>query len=179
MRQIVIDGLLKAIDPTLVFQEDLYDYVPRFVLKVEKGGTLYVLKAFNSSDEWEKDHITTEVRGLELARDVGGITHLVHNYGTICGYNAILKEYREGRQPLRGELQSRSLQRQLEDTITQLHERGLAKLEVAKRNIIIAPDRQRVSIIDLGSCLFHDEMSPSLFEDWKEMDWQMYRNVIG
>ena len=86
MRQIVINGLLKQIDPALIFQEDLYDHVDRFVLKVERKGRTYVLKAFNCSDAWEKDHIVTEVRALELAQEIEGVTHLVRNYGTISSH---------------------------------------------------------------------------------------------
>ncbi len=164
MRQIAINGLLKSIDPTLIFEEDLYD-VDRFVLKVEKEGTSYVLKAFKSSDAWERDHIATEVRALDLAGDVKGITHLVHDYGTISGYNAILKEYREGHRPKWRELEETGLQIQLEQTVEQLHGLGLANLELLSRNVIIAPDQQSVSIIDLGSCFFQDKISKSLFDD--------------
>ncbi len=174
-----MNGLLKRIDPTFVFQEDLYKHVPRFVLKVEKEGTLYVLKAFNHFDQWECDHIATEVRALDLACDVKGITHLVQNYDTISGYDAILKEYQEGHQPRWRELEETGLQTQLERTVGELHERGLVKLELLTRNVIIAPDQKSVSIIDLGSCLFQDKISQSLFNEWKEMDWRMYRKLTG
>ncbi|MDD5253649.1 MAG: serine/threonine-protein kinase [Candidatus Nanoarchaeia archaeon] len=165
--------LVDRIDPQLVFRKNLMRYAPRPVYQVEKEGVLYILKPFDRNDDWQRRHIERESLVLQGAHDIEGITHLVHDYGEINRYIAILKEFAEGEDldQLGGQLNNTQLQSQVEETVRGLHDLGYASMDIRPTNIVIGPNESYAKIIDLGYCGLRNDVSGNEFERMKSNDF--------
>jgi serine/threonine protein kinase len=164
--------LVDIIDPSLGFKQNLMKYNDRPVYQVERDGALYVLKIFDNNDDWQRQHIEHEKMVLIGAKKISGITHLVHDYGVIGGYNAILKEFAEGEDlsQLGGKLTNPILKSHLEENVNELHKMGVAQLELHPKNIVIGPNERSAKIVDLGYCRFKNEVSEDLFDAYMVFD---------
>ncbi len=172
--------LVDRIDPQLVFKTNLMKYAERPVYQVEREGMLYVLKPFDRNNNWERQHIERERLVLQGAEEIEGITHLVHDYGEIDRYIAILKEFAEGEdlQQLGGKLNNTQLQSQVEETVRALHDRGYASLDIWPTNIVIGPNESYAKIIDLGYCVLRKDTSMNEFERMKSNDLHTLERLV-
>lgn len=154
------------------------------VYKVKRNGAFYILKVAPVSHDWEAKHLASECKALRLAREVDGITHLVREYFP-GDHVAFLKEYADG--PDLAELKTKPkgamsdiIVAGLEATIKQLHQAGVGKLDLREENIVISPGLKSAKIIDLGGCVFSEDlMDDSLFEKVKEYDLSALDNFVA
>jgi len=175
-------GLVDLIDPTLVFRRSLYlDTHP--VYEVERGSQVYVLKARKAgesddempmpNDRTAEQHLRREKEVLEKAVDVEGIIHLVHDYGIVEGYRAILEEFAEGEalDDRHGESVRSLAIEQLKRTVAELHSLGIANIDLHQQNLIVSPDGSMTRIVDLGFCVFESDCPLySVFSEYKYTD---------
>jgi hypothetical protein len=145
-------SVVKAIDQKLRYVKDMAPpYAERHVYHVMQGGREYVLKAAQSSNREQRISILREADILRMTADVQGVTHLERNYGVRRSYTAVLKEfghgktvYENGQPPIENKFWE-----SLQETMTQLHARGLAQLDIRSRNVVRTPEGT-AKIIDLG-----------------------------
>jgi len=165
-----MEAIVTKIDPSLTYRRRLRPSA-LLVYEVEKEGSIYVLKLTNC--EWLIEFIEREREILVRAAEVPGITHLVHNYEDVGDYKrAILKEFFEGETllELKHKIGDVNLQKRLENTIRDIHSLGVAGLDLCQPNIVLSPDRQDVSLIDLDCGLFSEHIGYSEFEKLKSKD---------
>lgn len=149
--------IIDCIDSTLK-PERLLKSGSTIVYKVKRVNSHYILKFahLQPCDRISKlrlKHLKREVKALEIAKDIEGITHLVKNYGEIRNGDveclAILKEYFEGRSTYEP-ITDAGLQKKLRNTVNALHSLGYVDFDIAEDNIIISPDKSDVRMIDMG-----------------------------
>ncbi len=161
--------LVTYIDPELKFVRPLMYAQERPVYQVKKQGSFYVLKAFLVDDPWDSNHLNTERIVLERAKDLPGITRLVHFYGIINSRIALLKEYAAGEDLARSPEYKKEahslapLKKQLNDVVNALHKLGIASLDLSARNIVISPDEKSAKIVDLGNCVLQENVDAKTF----------------
>lgn len=149
--------IIAKIDSSLICIERLRPS-SLLVCKVEKDSSFYVLKVGRPADKWEINQVLNEIKILDRARDVEGITHLVHGYGENAGYRALLKEYVEGKtlipkdeNMLPQTIHDAKLQASLIKTVHDLHSLDIISLDIAGQNIVVSPDNRAAYLIDLGN----------------------------
>ena len=164
--------IIREIDPSLKYMEE-FKMGSVKVLKVEKEGTIHVLKTAQFDYEWGVDHLKQERKILDLANGIRGITHLVQNYRDTENYkNPMLKEFYEGQslRELNVKIQDTNAQKKLENTVRDLHSLGVAILDIQGRNIVLSPDKQDACLIDMGCGKLLQDTHSSEFERLKEDD---------
>jgi len=170
--------IVKVIDYELEYVEAL-GYINRPVYHVRKNNIDYILKAFDYTQSWERRHIDIEKEVLEMSKDVEGITHLVKDYGVIKNEHiAILKEYAEGQEiSYVTKINKDKFKKQLKNTINDLHDLGVARLDVEERNIIISPSGI-AKIIDLGNCKFKRNLNKHEFNAEITTDFEDLKSIF-
>ena len=127
------------------------------------------------------DNILREERVLKELSSLDGITHLVEAYHS-DNHVAILKEFQEGL-PL-DESDSLYDYYVIRRTIENMHAQGLVRIDVKYDNIIkpVKPGDTKLppKIVDLGSCIFYNEVSFREFdkfekEDLAQLDFMFFR----
>jgi len=160
------EEFVQMVDPRLRFCLNLQDleFSSSRIYQVERDSTLYVLKAVPHSWVWRFGHLKGERAVLQKMMDVEGITHLVHDYGTIEDYDkgehyeAMLKEYAEGVSVGRFDLSYDQRERyalQLTKIVKALHRCKISGLDLQPSNVIASPDREHITLIDFY-CGFKD-----------------------
>ncbi len=153
------EEFVQTVDISLHFCSNLQSYNSQSsrIYQVERDGMLYVLKAVPHSWTWRFGHLKGERAVLQEMMNANGITHLVHDYGTIRDneekefYEAILKEYAEGDAVRNVDLTMKLRRRyaaQLTSIVKSFHSFGLSGLDLRADNVIASPDRQRITLID-------------------------------
>jgi serine/threonine protein kinase len=144
------------------------------VNKVERDGRSYTLKYAKEAFGWGIDHISREREVLLRAGDVLGITHLVQDYEGVEGVGAaILKEFYEGRMVREDEtpmVYNTQLKKQLTQTVSALHSRGIFSVDLHSANVVISADFSEACIIDLGTCVFAEDFKYTSLDDVKHHD---------
>jgi len=165
-------GLVNAVDTSLQFVSDMSYTSNRPVYEVSRNGSLYVFKAVSTRNPSGMRDLNTERRVLEISSNVAEITHMIAFYG-IPGYRAILKQYAAGQDLLRrgGKLADSNLQERIEQTVRQMHEAGVAGLDLRPENLVVADDKSNVTLIEPGDCLLRMGSSDYNFNLVKKEDW--------
>lgn len=160
---------IHEIDPELKYIKTLKKKFGAEIFLVKQKRKRYVLKSQTTRDE-----LCSERKGLVRAEGVSGITHLVRNYGEQETYDAILKEYFPGKDflELHEKISDTNHQRKLEQTVRDFHSLGIASLDIARRNIVLSPDKKEIKIIDFGFCKFKEDISAIRFETLKNYDFR-------
>jgi casein kinase II subunit alpha len=169
--------LVNKIDPELTFVRSLYNFGD--VYEVEKNNRHFVLKIFDKNNKKDIEHVLTEKKALDLAKDVNGITHLVKDYGLVENkYLPLLKEYIEGENLsyLGKKSLNNNLKNQLKSVLDDLHAAGIAHLDILEKNIVVSSDFSEIKLVDLGCCKFKDEIVWWDFESYKITDREELRN---
>ena len=155
--------LVNMIDSELEFKGGFPGFLGRPVYKVKKDGNFYVIKIFDYLHGWQKEHIQQETAILKKAKNIEGITHLVHDYGLIDQYLAILKEYAPGVTLQNyGEPINPMLKSQIKKTVKKLHKLRISNMDLHSQNIVIGPNEESAKIIDLGY--------GNIFPRWKRIN---------
>ena len=184
MANMQLDELVRLIDPTLAVKRQL-EPSSLNVCEVEKRGNRYVLKVSElcALNNWKAFELNAEREILRIAHGVQGITHLIHDYGDVKGYSAILKEYFEGKNPLEisiaGEPFMQSAGNKLKETLGRLHSLGFAGLDIKPYNVIISPDGRDARIIDLGMYITAGEVEPEQFQQRVISDNSCLQNTLS
>ena len=169
MTTIQLDEIVRLIDPALTVKRQMNPSLLK-VYEVEKRGNRYVLKVSElcALNNWKAFELNAEREILRIAHGVQGITHLIHDYGDVKGYSAILKEYFEGKDLLelgiaRGPFMQSAVNI-LKEALDRLHSLGFAEIDVKPDNIIISPDGRDARIIDLGIYITESEVGQEKFK---------------
>lgn len=165
-------NLVDAIDPSLEFTKDMGGACT--VYKVRENGLDYTLKVsqhpasskFPNRFRWTYNHLRKERRILGIVDGIPGVTHLVRDYGDGDYWSAILKEYKEGKHSF---ITNTELQVQLEDTLRQIHNLGVAGLDIGLLNIVTPPDDSLATFVDLGAGANFKKFNP-LFSAYIKID---------
>jgi len=178
---------IKQISPDLVFLR-LFPNTSTKVCLVEnrKDSQRYILKLADKRRnpfipeglyKSRLKHVQREERVLRELSDLEGITHLVEAYEN-DNYIAILKEFQKGI-PLNGGGTLKDYYA-LKRIIGSIHARGIVRIDVRYNNIIKNPGpklyeeyesrRSSIAIIDLGSCMFHYEVTLKEFDKLARKD---------
>ncbi len=164
---------IKDIDPLLV-EKERFKYSLTNVYKVEKEGSLYVLKV---GEGWQRSHLIHERKVLSVAREIDGITHLIKTYwikkSLFRRDIALLKEYFDGSTlgelRLNDRIENSKLQKKLEGIVRELHSIGIADLDLHNGNIVVSSDQQEIKIIELGLCRYSRIFGGAKFERYKDV----------
>jgi serine/threonine protein kinase len=152
MKYFTDEEICRQIDSELNFLERLIPSSTS-VFKVEKRGEVRVLKFVNGSrSRYLIEHLGREVKSLRLAKEVEGITHLVHYYGDIGEFrNVLLKEYFEGNMcGIDARIININVKQRLEQTVLDLHSLRIARLDVKPENLIVSPNKEDARIADMS-----------------------------
>lgn len=148
------------------------------VYRIERNGSMFVLKiavvprikSLRWMDDVAWNHLEREREALRRAQSEY-ISHLVFDYGTYAKslfseYSAILKEYVEGEHIWEdNKVSDTTTQKQLEETIRDLHKQGLANFDLdIKGNLILNPDNIGY-LVDFGLVSFKNEISDREFNE--------------
>ncbi len=160
------EEFVQTVDRRLCFCRNLQSYNSQSsrIYQVEREGTSYVLKAVNCSWVAPLKLFVGERKALLKASKVKGISHLVHDYGSIEDYDkgehyeAMLKEYAEGVSVGRFDLSYDQRERyalELTKIVKALHRCKTSGLDLQPSNVIASPDREHITLIDFY-CGFKD-----------------------
>lgn len=160
----------QEIDSDLEFVEAL-GFNLGCVFRVKRNGIDYVLKAMNSRKDLEYHY--AELSALKRAKNVKGITHLIEDYGKVGDWWAYLVEYAPGKDlrcvDIRN-IKGKGLKKQLAKTIASLHLHGVAHRDLVKRNIIISPDYDKITLIDFNKAVLNKGYNLPFFMGWAAFD---------
>jgi len=168
--------IIPEIDPALEFRSSFRGTTS--VYEVRKDDSVYVLKMADLLYNNGSQQIQTERRALSIAKDFEGITHLVHDYGDVGQFTAILKEYEEGEDLRTLSLLENiipkdaveGLKKQVEEIVRNFHQSGVAILDLGEYNFVVSPDFRKITLVDLGACRFADTLPLQEFERLKSLD---------
>lgn len=147
-----------------------------------------IIKFSKHSDKWTLDHLLKENEILRRAEGIDGVAQRIKFYNQnkirqlglpwddVVG---LLKEYIPGktleqikdsaiRLP-KAIITGNENQTILESAVKELHERGIAYLDLMPRNIIISPSKKPY-ITDPGTAILKEEVSKTEFLKRKELD---------
>ncbi len=154
----------QRIDPNLRLL-DILKYAGRQVYLVEHQGRKSVLKFAYSDDPESFQHVAQERKILEILADVQGITHLVRGYNN---YHAVLKEWKESS---KNRLWTRRDCISLHQTVEQIHQRGIAGLDLCQYgNLILPVNPEPPILVDVGSGKLRKESVEEEFIQSKQKD---------
>lgn len=180
--QLSIQRKIRSIDDSLTFVRSFDSYIGR-VYQVERDNNQYILKYFDevyNPDGYQ--HILNESKALYLLADIPEYPNLIQTYHNHFDNKiAILKEYCNG-ESLRqsGKLITyKPLRQRLSNAVQIAHERGLARLDLMPRNLILNLNERDAKILDLGDVLFRTENNKYAdFAAEKKKDFQILRDFI-
>lgn len=163
LNQIDCARLISELDDGLT----LVDTFKRRVCKVRRDGKDYILK-FGAM-------YRREAEILRAADGVEGMTHLVKDYGLldyrdgISEAFGILKEYAPGSILTEATILPgiEDILCQMDRTVEELHDRGIANLDLHEENVVLSDDGERLTLIDLDTAHFRagpDEAFAYLFD---------------
>ena len=152
--------IVRKIDPTLEIAEVLSE-PPNIVAITYSEDTPKILKIFPIRGR-QINHLQREACALKRGEGIPGIPSLVKDYGRQEDFYAILREYAKGKTV--EEMPSRTIQDEhlyslLLETIHSLHTRGIANLDINRENVVVSPNKQTATIIDLGHAIFDSDYS--------------------
>lgn len=164
--------IIQQIDPHLRLL-DILKYSGRQVYLVEHQGRKRVLKFAYSDDPESFLHVAQERKILETLADIQGITCLVRGYNA---YNAILKEWKESSKNRRWTMKDCV---SLHQTVEQIHQRGVAGLDLCQHgNIILPINPEPPILVDVGSGKLHKESTEEEFIQLKQKDISDLESLI-
>lgn len=172
--------VISQIDSSLKYVKRLFPSSV-IVCRVEKAGSIYILKMAKKGRHWGIEHLRREREALKIASEISGITHLIQDYEDLENYaNPILKEFYKGTDLLRlgKKIRNTPIQRKLETTVHDLHRAGIADLDLHPRNIVLSPHKKDARIIEIGDCKFRREEEYSKFDQWVKKDLSTLENFI-
>lgn len=140
------ERLIETIDSGLEYIETLKD-IHNLVYKVRTESGIYVLKISFKESRIQQVHRERQV--LPRLAHIPEVPMIVRDYGSVLGYDAILKEYCAGTtlDEYRGELDFD----QLEQLVIRIHEAGIARLDIRQPNILIT--EQGIRLFDFGTSI--------------------------
>ncbi len=152
------------------------------VYRVKYHEAEHILKVSRKNDLFDLDQMETEQRILGACQDVEGITHLVKKYDLSKSeeyQTALLKEYFVGNDLAHEQrLLLPHLRKKLEKTISELHERRVAGLELVRENIVVSPDGNKIKIVDFGSGAIFSIAQEHDFRYWIERDFFSLKSLV-
>jgi len=180
--------LVDIVDPSLRFVREL-ELSFRPVYEVERNNQKYVLKVFEKNTKFGEIHLQREASLLRTLEDVEGLTHLVHDYGTVyyprdymppIPFVAILKEYVEDSSlhDLKQENFTACLQYQVTDLIAEFHKRGIFDFDIKRSNFIASPDLDQITLIDLGQYFLKKELPSEDIERKCSIDFRNFERML-
>jgi hypothetical protein len=178
----MVEKLVKDVDPSLKLIREC-GYSDNIVLEVKRGKTLYILKMAYAGCPWGIKHLRNEVEILGLAHDVEGITHLVQQYDDVswCA-SPMLKEYYHG-EVANAKIRNPRAQKRLRRTVRDLHALGIANIDVAWKNVVVAPSGDDAKIVDLGIGTVYNRawgyVPYSTFRKMKAIDLRRLYRLFG
>ena len=185
-----VKQVIEQIDPSLEFLEIFYPS-STLVCKVKRNNSGFIFKVANYQKsvgeltgeddterhfQWKVNQLRKEKSALIQAKEISGITHLIHPYEDlnekyVC---PILKEFFYGRSifELEDKIRDTKLQQKLEKTIRELHGIGLANLDIRPSNVFLSDDEKEVCLIEIGAPELKKEVGNSQFEKFKSEDFE-------
>jgi hypothetical protein len=131
------------------------------VIQVQASdGKDYVLKGGHS--DYAVAQVRRERNAAKKTRNIQGVTHPVR-FIQAQGFFGVLKEFFPGETLYHHDLSSQDLirlQNLAELTVTQLHNAGLAGLDLHAGNWVIAPTKNDLRLVDLGIYLTRKAVYP-------------------
>jgi len=177
-----IQRRIRSIDDSLTFVDEYYSFKYR-IYQVEKDNIQYTLKIFDPEyGVGGYMPLINESKALEILADVPEYPNLIKKYHNHFDNKiAILKEYCKGESlEQSGKIITyKPLKKRVANAVQIAHERGLARLDLMPRNLILNSNERDAKILDLGAVLFRTENNKYAdFAAEKTSDFQVLRDFI-
>jgi len=169
-----VTQIIAEVDLELELEEVFVSQPSTYVCQVKKDGKSYVLRLRDTNSSSRR-----EVRNLAIIATMEGTSNMIHCYDPYGDYNVTyLTTFSPGQTLYDSGMElSKNLFSRLSAIVRRLHQRGLCGLDLNRSNIVVSPDGERITFVDLGSCLLESELSPEDIQRVREEDLRKLENI--